>query len=101
MLHELNEGHLNNDIKKLQKEIDCLLKEEDAKWKQRTKEKWLKEGDKNIKFFHNCANQRRTTNMIHQITNVDGQVTKVLEEIDDMFWKVFQEFVRVFQAYKY
>jgi nucleoside-triphosphatase THEP1 len=48
-----NEGLENvEEIKCLQGEIDYILDQEDVKWKQRGKQNWFKEGDRNTSFFN-------------------------------------------------
>jgi hypothetical protein len=39
-------------VKKLQDEIDEILEQEDVRWKQRSKQNWYMQGDRNTKFFH-------------------------------------------------
>lgn len=50
-LKETNEGHLNEDVKALQKEVNSMLDVENTKWQQRAKQNWLIEGDMNTIFF--------------------------------------------------
>jgi hypothetical protein len=52
------------DIKTLQAKLDELLAHEDIRWKQRAKQSWYQGGDRNTKYFHTWANQRRKTNSI-------------------------------------
>jgi hypothetical protein len=48
-----NEGLENvEEIKCLQGEIDYILDQEDVKWKQRGKQNWFREGDRNTSFFN-------------------------------------------------
>jgi hypothetical protein len=42
----------NEAIKALQQEIDTLLSFEDTRWKQRVKQSWYRDGDRNTPFFH-------------------------------------------------
>ena len=44
----------------------------DLKWRQRAKETWMLHGDKNSKYFHTCASQRRRKNVISSILDGEG-----------------------------
>ncbi|XP_062158817.1 uncharacterized protein LOC133866306 [Alnus glutinosa] len=63
-LQQLSNPELCVQERELQKDIQSLLEQEDVKWRQREKINWLKEGDRNAKFFHACANQRSRGNHI-------------------------------------
>ncbi|XP_065633632.1 uncharacterized protein LOC112033392 [Quercus suber] len=49
------------------KKLDSLLRQQEIYWAQRSRVPWLKHGDKNIKFFHSKALQRRRRNFIQGI----------------------------------
>lgn len=50
---------------------EYLAKEEDL-WRQNSRELWLKEGDRNTKFFHSITFNRRRRNRIVRIKNSVG-----------------------------
>ena len=54
------------------KKLDDLLLKQEIFWAQRSQVSWLKHGDRNAKFFHSKASQRRKRNFILGIKNQQG-----------------------------
>ncbi|KAL9680028.1 hypothetical protein QQ045_017901 [Rhodiola kirilowii] len=59
---------------KVTEEIDEWLYKQELYWKQRSRIDWLKEGDRNTRFFHLRASQRRTSNRIREIQGCRGEI---------------------------
>ena len=57
----------------LQAELNEWLLRNEILWKQKSREVWLKEGDKNSKFFHLSTIIRRRRNSIDAIRNDSGE----------------------------
>ncbi|XP_077249381.1 uncharacterized protein LOC143888877 [Tasmannia lanceolata] len=61
-----------------------LLMLEEISWRQRSRVKWLLEGDKNTAFFHAIASARRRRNRIESL-EVEGEIVsdreRIIEEI--------------------
>jgi hypothetical protein len=77
-----------DQIKLLQNELDDLLECEEMKWKQRAKQYWFSQGDRNTAFFHSWANHRRKINSIRWIYDEQGQV-----------WRKYKDISRVIVGY--
>ncbi|KAM1727381.1 hypothetical protein ACFX12_018028 [Malus domestica] len=56
----------------LSKEYNNLLEQEEIFWKQKSRVKWLQEGDRNTRFFHLSTIIRRRRNKIEGLWNNDG-----------------------------
>jgi hypothetical protein len=68
-----------------------LLKSEETIWRQRSRAVWLKDGDKNTKFFHGKANQRRKNNEIKKIKDEDGVWWHGQDQIEKVMLNFFSE----------
>ena len=69
-------------------DFEKKVKEEEISWRQRSRCKWLKEGEKNTKFFHGMASARSRKNRITSL--VDGEVRlsdreNIVNHIKDFF----------------
>lgn len=57
-----------NPVRSVMKRIKCELSaayiEEEQFWRQKCREEWLKEGDRNTKYFHNVVKGRKVRNKI-------------------------------------
>ena len=84
-LHRLNKAKFTKASKteflSLSKRMDELLQKQEIYWAQWSRINWLKYGDKNTKFFHAKATQRRRKNYIRGIRNTQGQWVEELEEV--------------------
>ena len=60
------------EINKLRKEVNELLDDEEVWWQQRSRTQWLGEGDRNTKYFHHRASERRKKNTINGLWNENG-----------------------------
>ncbi|XP_027172427.1 uncharacterized protein LOC113772083 [Coffea eugenioides] len=49
------------------------LVREEGYWRQKARVKWLKDGDKNSKYFHSIVAERRAKSIIHRIKNDQGE----------------------------
>lgn len=57
----------------LRRELNILLEKESQMWRQRSRLKWVAQGDKNTKYFHGVATQRKRKNFIKGVRDSDGQ----------------------------
>ena len=78
-------------MKALDSRMDELETREEIFWKQRSRQEWLKHGDKNTKFFHSKAKQRERRNSIKRIKNNAGQLYDTEEDIAQVFVRHFQD----------
>ena len=82
---------LNHRVMELKREITEFKDMENRMWFQRAKVWWAKDGDKNSKFFHSRATQRKRKNSIQKIWAVSSDWTSNLEEVEKCLINYFQE----------
>lgn len=76
---------------KLKEEVKVIWKQEEIYWGTRAKLNWLKWGDKNTKYFHTLAMQRREINTIHRIKNRNRDSIEDSEETMQNFKETYED----------
>ena len=64
-------------------------------WKQRSRALWLKWGDRNTKFFHATASQRRRKNRIEGLQNQNGEWIDDQQGIESI---ILEYFANIFKS---
>jgi hypothetical protein len=64
------------------REMEKTLLFEETSWRQKSRALWLKEGDKNTKFFHRVANSHRKFNQVDSL-NINGIISRNPAEIKE------------------
>ena len=81
-------------LQECRSELNTILKEEEIKWLQRSREKELLEGDNNTKYYHAKANGRRRKNRIVSLNQEDGVIEgqeNLKNYITDFYKSLFGE----------
>lgn len=68
-----HDGTYGVAIEEMRREINDLLDSEEILWHQRSKIHWYREGDRNTKFFHARASNRRKKNTIWGLWDDEGR----------------------------
>ncbi|CAM9000895.1 unnamed protein product [Rhodiola kirilowii] len=79
---------------RLSEELDQWLLREEVLWLQRSQISWLKFGDRNTKFLHACANQRRKKNWIKELRDNRGNRFSDKNKLTSMATDYFNEIFR-------
>ncbi|KAH9742578.1 pentatricopeptide repeat-containing protein [Citrus sinensis] len=77
------------ELKAIEKQIDDLLIDEKIYWRQRSRAVWLREGDKNTKYFHSKATARKRKNKIRGIVDERNKWTREVDEIERILCDYF------------
>lgn len=78
-----------NEIKLIEGQIDEILLEEEIYWRQRSRAVWLQERDKNTRFFHLKASNRKKKNTIEGLLNENSKWITEAEEVESLFCEHF------------
>ena len=70
--------------RKLQNDLEEVLKQEELLLFQRSREEWIISGDRNTKFYHASTQIRKNKNKIHTLKSTNGQGVTEPKELEDM-----------------
>jgi len=74
--------------------LEARRSQEEILWRQKSRIKWLKEGEKNTKFFHRTTIQRRMHNNIAFINNSRGEKLERHEDMEKELRDHFQDMLK-------
>ncbi|KAK6163327.1 hypothetical protein DH2020_000191 [Rehmannia glutinosa] len=78
-----------NLITDVKNQLDFLLEQDNIKWKQRAKQHWYVEGDRNTRFFHNYASKRKAINHIDSLLDSSGSPQSSPEALQQIITDYF------------
>ena len=84
-------SRINHMVRRLKREITELIDKANRMWFQRSKVLWAQNGDKNSKFFHVRATQRKRKDSIQKICDASGVWTSNPEDIAKCVVDYYQE----------
>jgi hypothetical protein len=78
------------EVNDVRQRMDELLYREEMMWLQRSRIAWLREGDRNTKYFHRKAAARSRKNKVKQLRKDDGHTTEDINEMAQMVTSFFK-----------
>jgi predicted metal-dependent hydrolase len=73
---------LKTQEEKVNQQLEARKGQEEILWKHKSRIEWLKEGDRNTKFFHRTTIHRRHTNRTTQLTSTNGEPIHSHEDLE-------------------
>jgi mannosylglycoprotein endo-beta-mannosidase len=84
-------AELMKEEEQLQAHLEERRKQEEILWKQKSRVHWLKEGEKNTKFFHRAMMHRRHINRITHLEDGQGNLIKDHSKIEERLLQYYQD----------
>lgn len=73
----------------METQLDDFLRDEKIYWRQRSKAVWLKEGDRNTRYFHAKASSKKRKNTIDSLLDINNQWREDILDIENEFSNYF------------
>jgi exonuclease III len=86
----ISKDKVSNEVR-LRCKLELLEEMENIKWKQRAHAWWLREGDRNTRYFHAAATTRKKNNLVKELRREDGSVVEAGRELTSYVLSYFQE----------
>lgn len=87
---QADDSTASEDVLNLKWELCSAFREEELYWRQKSRATWLKEGNKNSKFFHVTTKQRRARNRITKLKGPNGAWVENEDGIERLATSYFQ-----------
>ena len=84
-------GSIVEDINNMKMELNQWLNVEEEMWHQRSRNSWLKAGDKNTTFFHTKASNRFQRNLIDRVLVGDNIWQQDEKQIGRIFIEYYEQ----------
>ena len=85
---------LTNELKdqevKVTQQLESRKRQDQILWKQKSRIQWLKEGERNTKFFHRTIIQRQHSNKITHLISDDGETIHSHGDVETTLIDYFQ-----------
>ena len=76
---------------KLQEKLEERRRQEEVLWKQKSRVQWLKEGERNTKFFHRAMMHWRHVNIITHFEDGQGNTVREHSKIEAELINFYQD----------
>jgi hypothetical protein len=73
--------------------IELREKKEEILWNQKARTRWLRQGDRNSRFFHNSMINKRNINKITSMQSAQGDKLETYGEIEEEFKSYYHKFL--------
>lgn len=74
----------------LEEELMSTLRQEEILWYQKSRGRWLEEGDRNTRYYHTKTLTRRRKNRIQMLKNSNGEWLEEEDEIVSLFQNFYK-----------
>ncbi|XP_061350051.1 uncharacterized protein LOC133295261 [Gastrolobium bilobum] len=89
-----NGRYLEKLERRLNKELEKILDQEEQIWHQKSREEWIRDGDRNTRFYHTKTMIRRSINRIMKLQN---DVRHWVKEDDELISLAQSFFLNIFK----
>jgi hypothetical protein len=97
-IQDTSRADLDFKIHCLEEARNKFLREDEERWRLKSRMLWLAGGDKNTRFFHRVASSRRSKKHLWDIEDEDGNLHHSQKDIKTMAYNHFKSFFQVAYA---
>lgn len=91
LLNSESNEYRAQEITSLENKLEKLLNQEEIHWKQRSRNQWLKGGDRNTAYIHKMASERRRRNTISSLQIDKYGWTDIPSQIEDSIISYYED----------